>query len=237
MRLQMLSFRGDAILDQRIKENTNYCDTSHIYAATFGICRIVLAELSPIDLDGNGRLTVIANVEQQMTGEPGYNCDPSFKVSFYNLDSDVSRTLYQFKKFDEEFQQYVSGLLLDILVEIDETHGGKNHLSERREDILARLRACGFQREVLLEKFSKISRNRKYRAMVYQCLGQGFGDAVKVKIVNCSTEEVMISKWMTEIPCTIYSTEQIYKTYWDGDRFYLVRGKKEPRLTLYTEVG
>ena len=45
MKLQMLSFRGDNILDRRIKEASNYCDNSHIYAATFGVCRIVLAEL------------------------------------------------------------------------------------------------------------------------------------------------------------------------------------------------
>ena len=41
---------------------------------------------------------------------------------------------------------------------------------------------------------------------------------------------------MTEIPCTIYSTEDIYKTCWDGDKFYVVRGKREPRLTNYVEA-
>ena len=82
MKLQMLSFRGDNILDRRIKEASNYCDNSHIYAATFGVCRIVLAELSPIDLDGHKMLSIIANVEQQITGKPGYNYDTFFKESF-----------------------------------------------------------------------------------------------------------------------------------------------------------
>ena len=125
MKLQMLSFRGDNILDRRIKEASNYCDNSHIYAATFGVCRIVLAELSPIDLDGHKMLSIIANVEQQVTGKPGYNDWPSCKVSFFNLDRDISNTLYQFKKFDEDFQLYVCNLVLDILIEIDETHGRK----------------------------------------------------------------------------------------------------------------
>ena len=236
MKLQMLSFRGDNILDRRIKEASNYCDNSHIYAATFGVCRIVLAELSPIDLDGHKMLSIIANVEQQITGKPGYNYDTFFKVSFFNLDRDTSQTLYQFKRFDEEFQLYVCNLLLDILIEIDEAHGGKNHLAEKRKNILARLCNCHFQKEVLLKKFSKISPNKKYEAMVYQCLGQGFGDAIKVRIVNRATNEVLISKWMTEIPCTIYSTEDIYKTCWDGDKFYVVRGKREPRLTNYVEA-
>lgn len=236
MKLQMLSFSGDAIWDRRIKETSNYCDNSHIYTATFGVSRIVLAELSPIDLDGHERLTIIANIEQQVTGNPGYNYWPSFKVSFYNLNRDISQALYQFKKFDEEFQMYVCNLLLDILIEIDEAHGGKNHLTEKRGNLLARLCDCHFQKEVLLKKFSKVSPNKKYEAMVYQCLGQGVGDAVKVRIVNRTTHEVLISKWMTEIPCTIYSTEQIYKTYWDGDKFYVVRGKREPRLIKNVEV-
>lgn len=236
MKLQMLSFSGDAVWDRRIKEASNYCDNSHIYTATFGISRIVLEELSPIDLDGHKRLTIIANIEQQVTGKPGYNYWPSCKVSFFNLDRDTSETLYQFKKFDEEFQRYVCDLLLDVLTEIDEAHGGKNHLAEKRGDLLARLCDRGFQKEVLLKKFSKISPNKKYEAMVYQCLGQGFGDAIKVRIVNRATNQVLISKWMTEIPCTVYSTEEIYKTYWDGDRFYLVHGKIEPRLIKCVEV-
>ncbi len=236
MKLQLLSFRGDWILEQRMKEETNYCDVSHIYVLTFGICRIILDELSPIDLDGNGRLTIVANVEQKMGGTLGYNHDAFFKVSFLNLDRDTSQTLYQFKKFDKEFQVYVSNLLLDILVEIDEVHGRKNHLAERREDIFESLCACNFQKELLMKKFSKVSKNRKYKAMVYQCLGQGIGDAIKVKIINYSTNEELISKWITEIPCTIYSTNDIYKTYWDKDKFYVVRGKREPQLISYMEV-
>ena len=85
-------------------------------------------------------------------------------------------------------------------------------MAEKRKNTLARLCDCRFQKEVLLKKFSKISPNKKYEAMVYQCLGQGFGDAIKVRIVNRATNEVLISKWMTEIPCTIYSTEDIYKS-------------------------
>ena len=52
---------------------------------------------------------------------------------------------------------------------------GGARLSERRDerqDRLARLCDCRFQKEVLLKKFSKISPNKKYEAMVYQCLGQ-----------------------------------------------------------------
>lgn len=69
MKLQLLSFRGDWILEQRMKEETNYCDVSHIYVLTFGICRIILDELFPIDLDRNSRLTIIANVEQKIETE------------------------------------------------------------------------------------------------------------------------------------------------------------------------
>ena len=62
----MLSFEDDDIVARRIKEQSNYCDVAHLYVATFGICQVIMHELSPIDLDGNGRLTICANVENKM---------------------------------------------------------------------------------------------------------------------------------------------------------------------------
>lgn len=73
-KLQMLSLEDDDIVVQRIKEESNYCDVAHLHVATYGICQVILQELSPIDLDGNGRLTICANVEKQNV-TPGYkNC-------------------------------------------------------------------------------------------------------------------------------------------------------------------
>lgn len=101
-KLQMLSFEDDDIIDRRIKEESNYCDVAHLYVATYGICQVILQELSPIDLDGNGRLTITANVEKQNV-TPGY---------------------------------------------------------------------------------SKLSPDRKHRALVYNCFAQKMGDALKVEIVS-----------------------------------------------------
>lgn len=70
-KLQMLSFEDDDIVAQRIKQESNYCDAAHLYVATYGICQVALKELSPIDLDGNGRHTICANVENQNV-TPGY---------------------------------------------------------------------------------------------------------------------------------------------------------------------
>ncbi|MDE7399322.1 MAG: hypothetical protein K2N06_07310 [Oscillospiraceae bacterium] len=232
----MLSFEGDKILDRQIKEASNYCDNSHLYTATFGIAQLVLWELFPIDLDGHERLTTIANAEQLMIGNPGYNRDAFFKISYYNLDNEVSRALYQFKSFDKDFQIYVANLLLDILSQIDTKNGGKNHLAERRNNILERLCDCGFHKELLLDKLSKSSKNRKYKAMVYQCLGQDIGEAIKVNLVDCTSSEIVSSKWITEIPCTIQRARLISQTFWDGDKFNVVFGKREPKTIKYIEV-
>ena len=70
-KLQMLSFEDDDIIDRRIKEESNYCDVAHLYVATYGICQVILQELSPIDLDGNGRLTISATFVCRET-----KCDP-----------------------------------------------------------------------------------------------------------------------------------------------------------------
>ena len=106
-KLQMLSFEDDDIIAQRIKKASNYCDVAHLYVATYGICQVILQELSPIELDGNGRLTICANVEKQNV-TPGYkNWKGTFNVSTYDLDFDTSRRLYEFKEFDEEFVEYV----------------------------------------------------------------------------------------------------------------------------------
>lgn len=236
MKLQMLSFEGDKILDRKIKEASNYCDNSHLYTATFGIAQLVLSELSPIDLDGHERLTVISNAEQPIIGNLGYNRDAYFKISYYNLDNEISRALYQFKHFDRDFQIYTANLLLDILSQIDTENGGENHLAERRDNILERLRDCDFHKELLLEKHSKSSKNRKYKAMVYQCLGQDIGEAIKVNLVDCSSSETVASKWITEIPSTIQRARLISKTFWNDGKFNVVFGNREPKTIKYIEV-
>lgn len=236
MNLQQLSFRGDAVWDRRIKEESNFCDTSHIYSATFATAQLVLSELWPIDLDGHESLSICLNIEQKMVGQLGYNHDDYFKVSHFNLDSEASRALYDFKKFDIEFQKYVAGLLLDILVSIDEQYEGRNHLAERRDEVMARLIECGFQREFLLEKASKTSKDRKYKALVYLCLNQRIGEAIRADLVRKSSGEVLASKWMTSIPGYVLMGKSIHRAYWEGNRFNLTMWKREPHLTAHIEI-
>ncbi|MCM1092334.1 MAG: hypothetical protein NC421_00085 [Lachnospiraceae bacterium] len=228
-KLQMLSFEDDDIIARRIKEESNYCDVAHLYVATYGICQVILQELSPIDLDGNSRLTICANVEKQNV-TPGYkNWKGVFNVSTYDLDRDTSRRLYEFKEFGEEFVEYVANLVLDILTEIDEANGSNNRLAQRRGEIMQNLRDCGFEKKILLERYSKLSRDRKHRAMVYNCFGQKMGDALKVEIVNTATGEVVASKWDDELPrCADSRKSAINKTGWDGETFWVYIGRPEP---------
>ncbi|MCM1109291.1 MAG: hypothetical protein NC388_09655 [Clostridium sp.] len=228
-KLQMLSFEDDDIIARRIKEESNYCDVAHLYVATYGICLVVLQELSPIDLDGNGRLTLCANVEKQNVTSGYKKWKGVFNVSTYDLDRDISRRLYDFKEFDEEFVEYVASLVLDVLTEIDEANGGKNRLAQRREDIIQNLRDCGFEKKIRLKHYSKLSRDRKHRALVYNCFGQKVGDALKVEIVSTATGEVVASKWDEELPRCAYSRKSaINKTGWDGDIFRVYIGRPKP---------
>lgn len=236
MILQQLYFCGDKVWDRRLKEVSNFRDTSHIHSATFATAQLVLSELWPIELDGHGMLSICLNIEQQMQGRLGYNRDDYSKVSFFNLDNEASQALYNFKKFDVEFQKYVAGLLLDILVEIDGQYEGRNCLAQRREEILSRLIKCEFQKELLLEKASKMSKDRKYKAMVYLCLNQRIGEAIRVDLLERSTGEVVASKWMTPIPGYVLRGRSIQQAYWEGDRFSLVMWKRAPHLTSYIEI-
>lgn len=225
-KLHMLSFQDDYILERRIREESNYCDVSHLYVATYGICQVILQELSPIDLDGNGRLTICANVEKQNV-TPGYkNWKGTFNVSTYDLDCDTSRRLYEFKEFGEEFVEYVANLVLDVLTEIDEANGGKSRLAQRRDEIMQNLRDCGFEKKILLQRYSKLSRDRKHRALVYNCFGQKTGDALKVEIVSAATGEVVASKWDEELPrCADSRKSAINKTGWEGNTFSVSIGR------------
>ena len=228
-KLQMLSFEDDDIIAQRIKKASNYCDVAHLYVATYGICQVILQELSPIDLDGNGRLTICANVEKQNV-IPGYkNWKGTFNVSTYDLDHDTSRRLYEFKKFDNEFVEDVAKIVLDVLTEIDGINGGKNHLAQRRGEIMHNLRDCGFEKKILLERYSKFSRDRKHRALVYNCFGQKIGDALKVEIVSMITGKVVASKWDDGLPrCADSRKSAINKTGWDDDAFRVTIGRPQP---------
>lgn len=236
MNLKFLSVSGDRMLDRRIREASNYCDSGHLYRMTAGIARLVLSELSPIDLDGHETFQVCANVEQPLTGKPGYNFDPVFKVSFYNLDREASQTLYRFREANEAFSLHTAGLLLDILAEADQANGGKNHLPERREEVLNRLRACGFRKDILLEKFSKASGNRKYKALVYRCLDARNGEALRVDLIRRASGETLASKWMTARPGTVFQAEHICRTYWEADRFHLMQGKRGPQTDIFLDI-
>lgn len=235
MKLQTLCFEGDYTLEKREKEKSSYCYVN-LYAVTFGIAQFILTELQPIDLDGCGKLTICANVEpQNETYEPGYHTSPELSVSWYNLDIETSRKLYSLKRFSEElsneFENYVANIIMDILVEIDRVQGGKNSLAERRNDILERMRKCGCEKKILLEKYSKLRRDKKYRAMVYRCIGHGIGDAIRVDLVNCSTNEVVVSKWLEELPHTIDMAEAVTKTAWDGDAFKVTLYRRDSSWT------
>ena len=232
-KLQMLSFEDDDILARRIKEESNYCDVAHLYVTTYGICQVILMVLSPIDLDGNGRLTICANFEKQNV-TPGYkNWKGVSNVSTYDLDFDISRRLYEFKEFGEEFVEYVANLVLDVLTEIDEINGGKNRLTQRRDEIMQNLRDCGFEKKILLQRHSKLSRDRKHRALVYNCFGQKIGDALKVEIASTATGEVIASKWDEELPrCAESRKSVINKSGWEGDTFHVSIGRPE----LFDEI-
>lgn len=72
MALSMLVFEGDRNYDKRLKEASNYSDNSHIYTGTYGVTQLILSALSPLVLDGNKKLTIKLNIENDMAGEAGY---------------------------------------------------------------------------------------------------------------------------------------------------------------------
>ncbi|MCM1036814.1 MAG: hypothetical protein NC406_05745 [Bacteroides sp.] len=236
-KLQMLSFEDDDIVARRIKEESNYRDVAPLYVATYGICQVVLHELSPINLDGNGRLTICANVERQDVC-PGYkNWAGTFGVSTYDLDRDTSRRLYRDKESGEEFVEYVANLVLDVLTEIDQINGSANRLSQRRDEIMQTLRDCGFEKKILLSRYSKLSRDRKHRALVYNCFGRKTGDALKVEIISTATGEVVASKWDDGLPrCAAGRKSAINKSGWHGDTFRVDIGRPEPFDAITVEL-
>jgi len=226
MKLDFLSFSGDRAWDRRIKEETNYQDASHIYTATYATAQLVLSELGPIDLDGNCRHTVCLNIDHEMRGKPGYNwsAKPILPYSFYNLGEEPSRKLYAFREFGRDFQRYAAGLLLDALAEADEAQGGRNRVRERREEVLRALEGCGWEKKLLLEKFSKADRGRKHAAKVYRCLSQEVGEAIRAELVERSSGEVLAAGWMTPVPGYVQRVPLIKRAWWEGRRFFMVMG-------------
>ena len=67
--------------------------------------------------------------------------------------------------------------------------------------------------------------------MVYRCIGHGTGDAIRVDLVNCSTNEVIVSKWLEELPHTIDMAGAVTKTAWDGDAFKVTLYRRYPSWT------
>lgn len=115
------------------------------------------------------------------------------------------------------------------MTEIDEVNGGKNRLAQRRDEIMRTLRDFGFEKRILLERYSKLSRDRKYRAIVYNCFGQKIGDALKVEIVSTATGEAIASKWDDELPrCAGNRKSAINRTGWYCGTFRVDIGRPQP---------
>lgn len=240
MKLHTLCFDGDYTFEKKEKEKSNYCFVN-LYAATFGTAQFILTELQPIDLDGCGKLTICANVEPQNEAyEVGYHTVPEMGVSWYNLDIETSRRLYALKdsggKSDNEFVALVADTVMDALVAADRFNEERNHIAERRNVILERLRECGCRKEILLEKYSKLRRDRKYRAMVYRCIGHGTGDAIRVDLIRCATDEVVVSKWLEDLPHPVDMAGAVTKTAWDGDVFNVTFYRRSPSWVETVEL-
>lgn len=221
--LNYLCFRGDALRERQIKEATNFMDTAHIHTATYAVCQMVLAELEPITLDGNPDFSVCLNIGQPVQGSPGYNRSRGVNpCSFYNLDPETSRKLYDFRRFDRVFQRFTAELLLDILAEADRIQGGGNRIPERREEVLARLEEQGWQKKLPVERFCKTSRDRKHRAMVYRCLSQQTGEAVRAELVRLADGEIVVSRWITSVPGYIPRVRLLKKACWEDHRRFCI---------------
>lgn len=231
--LTYLYFRGDALWERRIKEATNFVDTAHIHTATYAVCQMVLAELGPMTLDGNPDFSVCLNIDQPMQGQPGYNWSHGVNpCSFYNLDPETSRKLYDFRRFDREFQRFTTELLLDILAEADQEQGGSNRIPARKPEVLARLEEQGWQKKLPVERFCKTSRDKKHRAMVCRCLSQQVGEAIRVELVRLADGETVASRWITAVPGYLPRVRLLKKTCWEGRRFCLWTDGVPPTTAL-----
>lgn len=224
MTLSMLVFEGDRSYDMKRKQLYNYTDNSYIYTRTYGVAQVVLAALSPLYLDGNTKLTIKLHMEEDMIEGPGYHCDSYFKVSYFNLAKDTSLSFYEDRKFDKTFHRYVAESLFDILEIIDKENGGRDKIAQRRTAIMQDLENCHFQKEILLSKFSKKTKNRKYASLVYQCLGPNIGEAIRVDIIEQASGNKLVSKWMSNVPGYLQRSSMLKKSYWEGTRFYLLAG-------------
>lgn len=49
-----------------------------------------------------------------------------------------------------------------------------------------------------------------------------------ISLVNCVTEEVVVSRWLEELPHTIDMAGAVTKTAWDGNTFNVTLYKKSP---------
>ncbi|WP_303644680.1 hypothetical protein, partial [Bacteroides caecimuris] len=91
------------------------------------------------------------------------------------------------------------------------------------------LHDCGFEKKILLKRYSKLSSDRKFRALVYNCFGQNIGDALKVDIISTTTDEIVASKWDEGLPRCVESRKSaINNTGWDGGTFRVSIGRPVP---------
>ena len=59
---------------------------------------------------------------------------------------------------------------------------------------------------------------------MYRSIGHGIGDAIRVDLVNCKTDDIVMSEWLDDLPHNVEMAGAVTRTGWDGDAFNVTFG-------------
>ena len=169
--------------------------------------------LSKVDLDGSTKLTIYFKDEPE--GAEKYRCDKHFKVSWYYVGIESVSKL----KSGIERDSYYLERLVVVLKEIAEINHCADSVFRSIEETAAKVREQAFQLQIPIKKLSKISKDKKYKAMVYRSLCSK-GEMWQVEIVE---KGGMVKKVDLLEDYTHISKEGLYfKAEWQEDSFVLL---------------
>lgn len=209
MKFSTLVLQGDKEKERLKKE--------FLYSKYFHITRMLSELLKGIELDGSGKVGVVA--KPSPNGEKYDRCE-FFKVSIYYLEEDEIDLIKNAAKGNED--STVLQILTNALLDIAEKNNCDESVRKKIQDASDFIVENKYVISEKIKKFSKRSATYSVSANVYRTFSKELGEGWSIRLLDSARNEIYAES-MVEIPSFIDSINNHFaKAAWEDKKYVVV---------------
>lgn len=185
----------------------------YLYCQYFHITRMLSELLKGINLDGSGKLTVIA---VPAPNEKKYIQSKSFNVSMYYLEENEIDLIRDERKIEDTM---VLQILVNALLDIAEKNNCDEFVIEKIKDAATLIRKNNFVYSEKINRLSKKSKCHGVSANVYRTFSKEVGEGWNIRLIDSVGNTIYVGN-MINTPSYVDRLNNYYsKATWVDRRF------------------